>query len=214
MQQFINANPGVLLILCRHGATEANDGKAPSVRGWQDLPLGDDGKIEAQLTGNNLKKYGIKGITCSDFMRDTETAQIISKIIGVPNIDVDFNARTWDVGIYSGDKLKDANPAIEALYKMPWKTPPGSGESFNDFSARFTKLLTNKMTLASIDVFRPQLIVTHGKNIALANTYINGGLEWESIMPKPAGVAVISVEPNRSLAMKIFPPTEPVIEDI
>lgn len=212
MKQHINAKPGVLLILCRHGATAANEGE-PKVRGWTDFELDDHGKLEAQLLGNRLKKYAIKKIIHSDFNRDTQTAHIIANIVVTNDIEPDYDLRTWDVGNFSGKPLSEANPVIEEIYKNPWIKPDGSDESFNDFSRRFIGALEKYMNLASIDVFRPILIVTHGKNMALAQTYIEGGNAWEARMPLPGKMAVISVNPDTTLRIDMEE-SEPVIEDI
>lgn len=213
-RKYIDADPGVLVILARHGATQANDAKMPLVRGWYDVPLDSKGKLEAQLLGNKMKKYQPSKIVSSDFLRDQETANIVASIVITNNIETDYNLRTWDVGNFSGKPLADVNPAIEQLYKEPWRKPPGSDESFNDFSHRFISTLDMYLKTASINIYRPLMLIAHGKNIALAKTYIDGGNAWESQMPKPAGYAVISVGNDRTLSIDIHGASEPVIEDI
>lgn len=213
-RRFVDTEPGILLILCRHGATAANDAEEPKVRGWDNLPLDDSGILGTQLLGHKLKSMNPKKIIHSDFMRDGQTANIIANIVATNDLESDWDLRTWDVGQFSGKTLKDVNPAIEYLYKNPWLAPPGSSETFNEFSARFTKALDKYITLATIDDFRPVVLVSHGKNIALAKTYVDGGNAWESVMPKPGGYATISVTPERTLAISIDGPTENVIEDV
>src|SRR5260370_23737242 len=213
-RQYVDAEPGVIVILARHGATEANEAKVPLVRGWEDFSLDDHGKLEAQLLGYRLKKYDPRKIIHSDFLRDTETANIIANIIPTNDIEVDNNLRTWDVGRFSGQSLKQANPAIEQIYKNPWTKPPGSDESFNDFSTRFIGCLERYLSLGSIEAYRPILLVTHGKNIALAKTYVDGGNVWESIMPGAGKMAIISVNNDRTLSIELEKPTENVIEDV
>ena len=68
--------------------------------------------------------------------------------------------------------------------------------------------------MATIDMYRPILLVTHGKNIAYTKTYIDGGNAWESVMPKPAGYAILRIELDKSLSIEIVPPFENVIEDV
>lgn len=214
MKQYVDAKPGVLAVLCRHGATQANDEQVPLVRGWEDFNLDEHGELEAQLLGYKLQPYGIAKIVHSDFIRDSQTANIIANIVKTNDLETDFNLRTWDVGIFSGKPLAIVNPAIEELYKTPWRRPDGGSESFNDFSLRTTSSFERWFKYASIDVFRPILLVTHGKNIAMAKTYIDGGNAWESVMPEPGGYAVISVNLDKSLKMDFPTPTEPVIEDV
>lgn len=60
----------------------------------------------------------------------------------------------------------------------------------------------------------PIVIVTHGRNIALAHAHFSGIATWEAQMPLPAGMATLSVNKDRSIAMEILPPTESVIADV
>jgi len=211
----MQADPGPLVILMRHGSTRANEGGEPVIRAWKDYQLDDKGKIGAQLTARKLADYKPGLIVSSDLMRDTETAHIVSAVLGQPNLETDFGARTWDMGNFEGQPLKEANPAIEEFYKHPWEKPPGSSESFNDFSARWQSFLDRKMYLAAnVAEMRPVLIVTHGKNLALSQSYIDGILPEKAEMPLPAGYAVISVSEDRSLEIEMMGKTENVIEDV
>ena len=214
MPYYWNTSPGPLVILMRHGRTKANEGGTPLIRAWKDYPLDEAKKGQITATAEELKAYGIKEAFSSDLMRDTETAQIVVGILGIHS-DTDFDARTWDMGTFEGRPLEEVNPAIEQLYKKPWELPPGSSESFNDFSMRWQKFLDRKMYLAAnVAAMRPVLIVTHGKNIALTESYIDGILPETAEMPLPAGYAVISVNEDRSLNLEMKGKTEPVIEDI
>lgn len=198
----------------RHGRTEANEGE-PRIRAWKDYPLDESKKVEIKMTAQKLKSYSPGFICSSDLMRDTNTADIVAGVLNQSNRETDFNARTWDMGSFEGQYLKDVNPAIDGLYRRPWEVPLGSCESFNGFSKRWLDLLDRRMTMAAeIPQFRPGLIVTHGKNIALANSYIEGIPAWEARMPLPAGYAVISVNYDRTLSLEIKTESEPVIEDV
>jgi len=213
-QYFWQTEPGVLVILMRHGSTRANEGR-PVIRAWKDYELDDEGRIQVQLTARKLEKYAPGYIVSSDLMRDTETALLVADVLQQPNRELDFDARTWDMGTMEGQPLDEVNPAIEQLYKHPWEYPPGSSESFNDFCARWQKFLDRKMYLAAnVEAMRPALIVTHGKNIALTQSYIDGILPEKADMPVPAGYALVRVAEDRSLEMEIFGKTENVIEDV
>lgn len=209
------AEPGPLVILMRHGSTRANEGSKPLIRAWKDYPLDDNGRAEARSAAQKLKQYKPGVIVSSDLMRDTETAQIVSAILQQPNLETDFDARTWDMGNFEGQPIEEVNPAIAQLYKRHWELPPGSSESFNDFSGRWQKFLDRKMYLAAnVEEMRPVLIVTHGKNIALSQSYLDGILPEKAIMPLPAGFAVIRVAEDRGLEIEMVGKTENVIEDI
>lgn len=213
MKYFLDATPGPLVILMRHGQTALNDPKNPRLRAWKDVPLDPAGKIDVQLTANRLRKYKPGYAFSSDLMRDAETCQIVSGMLDI-GAEQDFNARTWDMGRFEWQLLADVNGAVAELYARPWEYPPGSSESFNDFAARWQKFLDLKMDAAAkIDGWRPILIITHGKNIALAQSYIEGVEPAKATMPLPAGFAVINVNDDRSLSLNNVTKTEPVIED-
>ena len=63
-------------ILVRHGATKLNnaeDESADRIRGWQDAPLSDDGRNEAQRAGDILQGHGI----------DTLALQLVARVFGL-----------------------------------------------------------------------------------------------------------------------------------
>lgn len=210
----LNTEPGCIVILMRHAATALNDPKHPVVRGWKDQELAPEGCMQAQLTANKLRAYNPKCVYSSDFMRDTQTGQIVASILNIP-LEADFDSRTWDVGVYSGMPESEANPPIIEIYKHPWMTPPGSTESFNDFSGRFIAFLERKLKYAAaVDTARPVVIVTHGRCVAIAQAHLQGLNAWECLMPMPAGFATITVNVDRTLQMDFITPTEPVIADV
>ena len=209
---YSQAKPGVIALLMRHGKTALNDPGKPKVRGWKDIELSDEGKRDAQMTANRIRFYNPKQIYHSDFMRDSQTAHEVARILNIP-AEADFDARTWDVGTYSGKSEDEANPALIEMYKRAWVTPHGSSESFNDFSRRWLSFLENKLDF-SASVSRPSLIVTHGRNIALSHAHFAGVNPWEALMPLPAGIAVIRIEPDKRLTIDVEEPREPVIADI
>lgn len=202
------------MVLMRHGATHHNVPSNPLVRGWHDDPLTDEGRTQVHLALDGLRKLAPKIAYSSDFMRDTETAGIVAEALNLP-METDYDARTWDVGVFSGKPEAEVNEAIASLYKQPWETPPGSSESFNGFAKRWLDFLELKMEMASkVDATRPPLIVTHGRNIGLAHSYIDFLNPWEADMPLPAGIATISVEDDRTLSFRFLGEAEPVPVDV
>lgn len=161
-----------------------------------------------------LRKYEPKYVYHSDFMRDSETAEIIARENNIAN-EADFDARTWDVGVYSGKPEKEVNPRIEELYRRPWEIPPGSTESFNTFASRWQKFLDKRMDVAvNIEAMRPIVIVTHGRNLAATQAYLSGIDPLNCYMPYPAGMGIISVENDGGISYTLQEPTERVIDDV
>lgn len=209
----ISAEPGVLAILVRHASTEMNDPRHPRVRGWEDVPLSPEGRIEAQLTARKLRKYNPQYIFHSDFMRDSETAHILATCLNLPT-EADFAARTWDVGRFSGHLEQDVESAILRLYRQPWERPPGSTESFNEFAMRFVDFMEDKLEMAAqVSMMRPIIIVTHGRCLALAESHFEGVPTWKAHMPLPAGFALVTVADDRTLGLEFVGRREPVMKD-
>jgi len=210
----LNATPGLLMILVRHGRTEGNDPTNPQVRGWQDYSLEDKSIPEVKGTAEALRQYAPQSIISSDFQRDMSTAHILASALNLSNIETDYDARTWDTGMYSGKPEAEVNSAIAAIYDRPWESAPGGRESFNAFQSRWQNFLDRKMDLATVEGFRPMIVVTHGRNIALTDSYINGKMPRDGQMPFPAGYGLLSVAQDGSLGFGYPVETEPVIEDV
>jgi broad specificity phosphatase PhoE len=124
--------------IVRHGATALNnsDVSVDRIRGWKDIPLSPEGKVEAKRLGREMRKDKPDVIVSSDLSRAADTAKIISKITKVPISEVSKDFRPWDVGDYAGLISKKALPLLARHVDNPDKTCPG-GESFNQFRSRF-----------------------------------------------------------------------------
>ena len=215
MRFSLDAEPGPILLLMRHGKTKDNTDKDTKVRGWKDLPLSKEGEFEVQLFSYRLMPYAPKAIYHSDFLRDSQTAHILAGTLGISDVSPDYNARTWDTGLLSGQPEEDAEPVIAEIYKNPWQKAPGGSESLSDFFSRSWSFLEKKMDLAAkVPEMRPILVVTHGRNLATAHSYITSSSMEQGLMPKPGGFAVISIEPDRSLSIDIPGEKETILRDV
>ena len=214
MAYTFQASPGVLILLVRHGKTKLNNPSNPMVRGWKDEDLSPEGRVGVQLLARELEPFKPQYVVSSDFMRDSATAQIIASKLGISNIELDYDARTWDVGDFSGKPESEVNPAIEALYRRTWETPPGSQESFDGFTRRWLDFLDRRMQFASIMGYRPSVIVTHGRNIALADSHFNHKMPEDGLMPFAGGYAVLSINPDRTVSLEIQGESECVCKDV
>lgn len=204
----------VLALLVRHGRTRANEGPNPKLRAWEDFPLDDNGRMDAQLAGQKLKFYQPKIIYSSDFQRDTETAMIIAEICGQIPYETDFAFRTADVGTLSGLPEKETRERILRWYQNPWEPAP-SGESFDNFARRFWKVYEPKLELArEVAMFRPTVFVTHGRNVAYLDSYYRGIPPEEALMPRPGGIALVRGTLEGRDVLEFLGETEPVQEDV
>lgn len=211
----LQAPPGVLVILMRHGKTSGNNPSNPQVRGWKDSELTPEGRMDVQLTAQKLRKYNPQWIVSSDFMRDTETAQIIATQLNITNVETRWNCRTWDTGDFSGQPESEVNSQIQEIYKHPWEAAPGGSESMNDFMERWQGFLDSQLDLAgNVEAMRPGILVTHGRNIAATDAYLNGVNTWEADMPVPAGFACVEVDDTGYLSLRFVGAKEPVATDV
>ncbi len=201
------------MILARHGRTQLNNPENPLLRAWEDMPLSPEGQLDAKLLAYKLRFFRPKSVSSSDLMRDAETAHIIAHELNITKRHPKFNYRTWDMGTYAGKPEKDVAASVADLYKRPWEKPPGSDESFNDFAKRFVEELEGELEWAA-KVERPTIVVTHGKNIAMADSHITGREPLDGRMPMPGGYAVIRVLDDRALALDYYGDTENVVKDV
>lgn len=215
MKFSLEAEPGPLVILMRHGITQGNLGKTKKVRGWDDIPLAAEGRFSVQLFAYRMKPYEPKAIFHSDFLRDSQTAHILAEKLGIANVEADFDARTWDTGQLSGKPEPEAQPIIASIYQNPSQKAPGGSESLSFFFDRAWDFIRRKMDLAAkVPEMRPLVIVCHGRNIATAHSYITGTPMEQGRMPFAGGFAVISVEPDKTLSLSIQGESEPILRDV
>ncbi|PIP65257.1 hypothetical protein COW95_02820, partial [Candidatus Peregrinibacteria bacterium CG22_combo_CG10-13_8_21_14_all_49_11] len=129
----------VQVVLMRHGETDWNkEGKAQG--GEADLPLNDTGKKQAHDAAKKFKDETFDAIICSDMKRAVETAEIISKQIGVPIQAKWKELRERYLGEWGGERLdtvceKFPLPSNDKTLSFHYGTPK-DGESFSDFLAR------------------------------------------------------------------------------
>lgn len=165
----IKQEPKIYII--RHGSTKLNS--EDKIRGWMDLPLDEDGIVEAEKTAVKLKNRGIKGLISSDMKRTQQTAIIISEIAKIPILYVTPAFRPWNVGNFTGKPSEEALGEMERYARnKPDETLRG-GESFNEFKDRFLEgmekvLKEEKKTIG---------IVTHHRGDRILAAWVNAGMK-------------------------------------
>lgn len=128
---------GRVIYILRHGQTLLN--KEDKIRGWSDIPLDDEGIVQAKKLGEAFRNSQIEldGIFTSNLLRAEQTALEVSQQTGYPVLGIRECLRPWNVGSYTGKDGKMVHEIMaEAAYKEPDK-PIGGGESFNIFKYRF-----------------------------------------------------------------------------
>lgn len=169
----------MLVYLVRHGQSEGNKN---SMTQSAETPLSPEGRLQAKKVAIRLKKLPIDFIYSSPFLRTKETAEIISKELG---IDIEFWQNIHEALHPSeiANKHKD-DPEVKRIrklvndnyYKGDWKY--SDEESPNELIKRATGVLDHLLTHHKD---QSVLCVTHG---ALMKTLAAVVLLGEEITPK------------------------------
>jgi broad specificity phosphatase PhoE len=161
------------IYLMRHGHTVLDASKRSD--GFLDFPLSDQGRLALIAAQQILKTVPLKTIHTPSLRRTTETAQIIkSGTLSNPNVSVNDDGRTWNLGILAGTRKRYGRPEVQKLIDDPDSAPMG-GESFNDFQDRFLPWF-NEATKSATRA-QPVLYVGSGSNLRLLGQVICGDPE-------------------------------------
>lgn len=173
-----------IFYIFRHGQTDFNAAKR--MQGWLDVPLNNDGIIQAQNLAKNLAKIEIDCIFTSPLSRALNTAQIVSgdrhiKITPVPGL------KEWNLGVFCGkivhvtDEPADTpintdsdvvNVPLALISDDNYR--PQGGESYNMFAKRVCDTMTE---IANTTNSENIAISTHGGVIkVLIKKFTN--LKW------------------------------------
>jgi broad specificity phosphatase PhoE len=175
------------LFLVRHGATA--DDEAGLATGWADTGLSELGRQQADQAAEFLAQYGPGQLYTSDLPRATETAEILSALLGVdatPREDL----RPWNLGVLSG-KPESVSEAFRR--ERPYDAPV-NGESW---SSRLNIWSRAVRLYAEMAKQGPVIVVTHSTNLFALDWAIRGWGEMNLIpahgSPGPGGVIGMNV---------------------
>jgi broad specificity phosphatase PhoE len=133
-----------MLVVVRHGKTKYN-GKNERLRGQMDLPLSDEGKVQAENTAEKIKNFNIPfdegGHYTSPLQRATHTADAIGDEIGAKFQKTD-HLKDWDIGDFEGKPVDSSLKAVHNYIDNPDKPMP-NGESYNSFAGRVAPFIKN-----------------------------------------------------------------------
>lgn len=183
------------LILVRHGHTTLNGfGDDDRIRAWLDVPLDDQGLREASELAERLAGFQIGVIHCSDLRRARQTADVLQRSTKAPILDT-MELRPWDLGVFAGQKVSEILPLLSFLTEHPDLVAP-SGESFNQFLARYSRRLGSLLHLAAT-TGNCVVAVTHLRNILASHMIINGRERSYAVLaPGPETGSVSIIETN------------------
>lgn len=151
-----------MLILVRHGQTSANAGGL--LQGRMDLPLDDDGRLQAMRTGAHIRQnFPHARIIASPLLRAVQTAQAISH-----DVEIDPRFIELDYGQWDGRAMSDVDQVQWAQWRNdPMFRPPG-GESLVELEQRVKPALEQLRNDAQE---RDVVVVSHVSPIKCAVTW-------------------------------------------
>ncbi|MEK7094249.1 MAG: class I tRNA ligase family protein [Patescibacteria group bacterium] len=130
-------------LVMRHGQSEIQI-KNIIDSGDHNFHLTKKGQIQVRATANKLRKEKIDLIIASPVLRTQETAEIVSKIIGVPFI-TDIRIQEFQLPSLSG-KPVEAYDRNYPTYQSRFESTPRGGETLRDLRKRLAELVREMET--------------------------------------------------------------------
>lgn len=153
------------VLLIRHGETDFN--REHRLQGVMDIPLNERGRGQAASVALHLRDISIDALYTSHIPRARETAEIISRVIGLqPRIDE--RLREIEFGLFEGLTFKEVKRRFPAAHRnwatgyLAYKAP--QGESRQDVQRRMRAAWDD---LTAHSDHRTIAVVTHGSAIAI-----------------------------------------------
>lgn len=145
----------VPVILVRHGATPWN--REGLVQGWTDIPLSDQGRVQAARVAGALAPHRVARILTSDLARARETADIIAERLVVP-VESDPGLREYHCGRWEGRPYltirSEDGEAFRAWFNDPDVPTPG-GESMRQAALRAVPVLEAAAHVPALSAHSP-----------------------------------------------------------
>ena len=151
-----------MLILVRHGQTSANAGGL--LQGRMDLPLDDEGRIQAMRTGAHIRQnFPHARVIASPLRRAVDTARAISD-----EVEIDERFIELDYGQWDGRAMSEVDASQWAQWRVDPKFRPPGGESLVELEQRVTPALEQLRAEAQE---RDVVVVSHVSPIKCAVTW-------------------------------------------
>ena len=180
--------------LIRHGETDWN--RKGLYTGQSDIPLNNNGRMQAQQTATDLQKLQPSIIYSSDLQRAVETAQIISQTLHVP-IFLDNRLREIHQGEWEGLHEMEIKTRFEEEFRSrledPLSVAPPGGETIGDVLVRVSGAVkdmlkqhpTKKITVVAHGVVLAMMILI-AKEIPVSRVF--------EFVPKNAIITHVDIE--------------------
>ncbi len=168
-------------ILMRHGEAESNVKSVinSNPKNKELFGLTDKGKKEVEKEIKKIKKAGVDMIFSSDFRRTKETAEIVSKSLGI-EMKTDERLREVNTGFLDGSSEEDYHNHFINLREKFEKRPEG-GENLRDIARRVLNFLED---IEKKYENRKILIISHDYPLWMIETVMKGWGEEKAVWEK------------------------------
>jgi len=154
---------GVRLLLVRHGETEWN--RQGRFQGQIDIPLNDNGRLQAQKAGEFLQQVAIDFAVSSSMLRPKETAEIILQHHKSVQLDLVDGLREISHGLWEGKFEKEIEQEYPGELER-WRTIPAfvqmpEGENLQQVCDRSIAAWQSIVETAILNQLHLGLVVAH-----------------------------------------------------
>ncbi len=154
---------GVRLLLVRHGETEWN--RQGRFQGQIDIPLNDNGRLQAQKAAEFLKLVAIDFAVSSSMLRPKETAEIILEHHKSVKLDLVDGLREISHGLWEGKFEKEIEQEYPGELEL-WRTIPAfvqmpEGENLQQVCDRSIAAWQSIVETAILNQLHLGLVVAH-----------------------------------------------------
>lgn len=171
-----------MIVLCRHGATDAN--LAGAFLSTSDPPLSAAGREQCTRAAAALASYAVERVWSSPMRRCIESAEILAPSAA---LEIEDALREIDFGAWNDKTLEEiaaTDPAGLAERKRnPTAFRPAGGESFEDVAARIAPFA------AALRAYRGDaMIVAHRGTLGVLERLLRGlPLDSQDVVPLEPG---------------------------
>jgi len=158
------------VLFIRHGVTDWN--VAGRWQGHTDIPLNDDGHVQACKLAQRLADWPIKAIYTSDLRRAQETANVLAKKLNLTPV-IDDNFRERNGGVFQGLTIEQLNNRHgDAWHQVRHDgSAPPNGESMLEVGIR---AYSSFEKISSGHLGETVAIVSHGGTLNILISHLIG----------------------------------------
>ena len=156
------------LVLVRHGQSQWN--LENRFTGWIDIPLTDEGRLEARKGAEKIKGIPFVKAYTSVLKRAQETLDIVLEVVGQKGIPVEkdqaLNERHYGElqGLNKDEMKKKFGEEQVQLWRRSYEVAPPGGESLKDTAARTLPYFKEKI-LPEVWAGQNILVSAHGNSL-------------------------------------------------